>query len=229
MQWFARFCEVPPGKRKLLGREPHPQEIFLYQDQSCDTEISAETIIGTVQVRAYKLPVLYSDCLHGTITRHLHFFLFLDQVEHLTEDAGFPETGTRDTLYVKMCWDRKAFKVMDSKQIQQHAVAPESPAPAPPPRALPTPDLAVLKRAMQGPQRRVSMSTGKLGAGEAELGHSISKLSAAKDLSHVRLRRCSSTPGVRKKLELNSESIFGFLFHAVVHSIIFRLTGNRSN
>ncbi|XP_061095829.1 origin recognition complex subunit 1 isoform X1 [Conger conger] len=172
VQWFARFCEVPPGKRKLLGREPHPQEIFLYQDSSCDTEISAETIIGTVQV------------------------------EHLPEDAVFPETGNRNTLYVKMCWDRKAFKVMDSKQIEQHAVAPEPPAPLP--RALPTPDLAVLKRAMQGPRSRVSMSTGKLDPSEAESAHSISKLSAAKDLSHVRLRRCSSTPGVRKKLELNS-------------------------
>ncbi|XP_035268364.1 origin recognition complex subunit 1 isoform X2 [Anguilla anguilla] len=174
VQWFVRFCEVPPRKRKCLGRKPHPQEIFLYQDSSCDNEIDAETIIGAVQVK------------------------------HLPEDADFPETESRDTLYVKMCWNSKTFTVVDSKQLQQHAVAPEPPAPAPLPRALPTPDLAVLKRAAHRPHSRVSMSTGKVGSGEAESGHSTSKLSAAQDLSSVRQRRCSSTTGVRKKLELNS-------------------------
>ncbi|KAJ8392525.1 hypothetical protein AAFF_G00074030 [Aldrovandia affinis] len=50
VQWYVRFCEVAHNKRKLLGRKPLPQEIFLYQDRSCDNEINAETIIGTVQV-----------------------------------------------------------------------------------------------------------------------------------------------------------------------------------
>ncbi|KAJ8277895.1 hypothetical protein GJAV_G00081370 [Gymnothorax javanicus] len=174
VQWFVRFCEVPLKKRKLLGRNPNPREIFLYQDRSCDNEISAETIIGTVQVK------------------------------HLPEDADFPESGKGDTLYVKMCWDTKAFKVLESSQIPKLAVAPEPPAPAPLPRPLPTPDQAVLKRAVHRPQRQASMSVGKLGTREAESSHSASKLSASKGLSSVRQHRCSSTPAVRKKLELNS-------------------------
>ncbi|XP_036378275.1 origin recognition complex subunit 1 [Megalops cyprinoides] len=175
VQWFVRCCEVPHNKRKLLGRKPHPQEIFLYQDRSCDTEISAETIINTVQVK------------------------------HLPMDAAFPETENGDTLYVKLSWDRKAFKVWNGELLLQDGVVSQVPAAAAPaPRALPTPDLAVMKRAMCGTSvSRVSMSTGKLGASEAESGHSASKLSASKDLSKRR-QHSSSTPGVRKKLELGS-------------------------
>uniref|UniRef100_A0A8C1A3H4 Origin recognition complex subunit 1 n=1 Tax=Cyprinus carpio carpio TaxID=630221 RepID=A0A8C1A3H4_CYPCA len=50
LQWFVRMCEVPQNKRKLLGRDPHPQEIFFYQDRSCDNEVDGETILGAVQV-----------------------------------------------------------------------------------------------------------------------------------------------------------------------------------
>uniref|UniRef100_A0A672N946 Origin recognition complex subunit 1 n=1 Tax=Sinocyclocheilus grahami TaxID=75366 RepID=A0A672N946_SINGR len=50
VQWFVRMCEVPQNKRKLLGRDPHPQEIFFYQDHSCDDEVDGETILGAVQV-----------------------------------------------------------------------------------------------------------------------------------------------------------------------------------
>uniref|UniRef100_A0A8C0YA24 Origin recognition complex subunit 1 n=2 Tax=Cyprinus carpio TaxID=7962 RepID=A0A8C0YA24_CYPCA len=49
VQWFVRMCEVPQNKRKLLGRDPHPQEIFFYQDRSCDNEVDGETILGAVQ------------------------------------------------------------------------------------------------------------------------------------------------------------------------------------
>lgn len=52
VQWFVRVCEIPQNKRKLLSRDPHPQEIFYYQDPSCDSEVDAETILGTVQVCA---------------------------------------------------------------------------------------------------------------------------------------------------------------------------------
>uniref|UniRef100_A0A672N0C9 Origin recognition complex subunit 1 n=1 Tax=Sinocyclocheilus grahami TaxID=75366 RepID=A0A672N0C9_SINGR len=50
VQWFVRMCEVPQNKRKLLGRDPHPQEIFFYQDHSCDDEVDGETILGAVQI-----------------------------------------------------------------------------------------------------------------------------------------------------------------------------------
>lgn len=56
VQWFVRMCEIPQNKRKLLGRDPHSQEVFYYQDRSCDNEVDAETILGAVQVR----PEVYS-------------------------------------------------------------------------------------------------------------------------------------------------------------------------
>uniref|UniRef100_A0AAR2KZG7 Origin recognition complex subunit 1 n=1 Tax=Pygocentrus nattereri TaxID=42514 RepID=A0AAR2KZG7_PYGNA len=54
VQWFVRMCEIHQNKRKLLGRSPHPQEVFYYQDRSCDNEVDAETILGSVQVCVYK-------------------------------------------------------------------------------------------------------------------------------------------------------------------------------
>uniref|UniRef100_A0A8C9XMJ9 Origin recognition complex subunit 1 n=1 Tax=Sander lucioperca TaxID=283035 RepID=A0A8C9XMJ9_SANLU len=50
VQWFVRVSEVPVSKLKLLGREPHPQEIFYYQGRSCDDEVDAESILRPVQV-----------------------------------------------------------------------------------------------------------------------------------------------------------------------------------
>uniref|UniRef100_A0A8B9KKI4 Origin recognition complex subunit 1 n=1 Tax=Astyanax mexicanus TaxID=7994 RepID=A0A8B9KKI4_ASTMX len=50
VKWFVRVCEIPSNKIGLLGRDPHPQEIFYYQDSSCDNEVDAETILGAVQV-----------------------------------------------------------------------------------------------------------------------------------------------------------------------------------
>lgn len=57
MKWFVRMCEIPLNKRNLLGRDPHPQEIFYYQDSSCDDEVDAQTILGAVQVHAYKVVI----------------------------------------------------------------------------------------------------------------------------------------------------------------------------
>uniref|UniRef100_A0A4W3IC36 Origin recognition complex subunit 1 n=1 Tax=Callorhinchus milii TaxID=7868 RepID=A0A4W3IC36_CALMI len=56
VQWFVRFEEIPKFKQKLLGREPHPQEIFLYEARDCDNEISAETILRTVKVNTFCWP-----------------------------------------------------------------------------------------------------------------------------------------------------------------------------
>lgn len=47
------MSEVPPGKLELLGREPHPQEIFFYEGRGCDDEVDAESILRPVQVRLF--------------------------------------------------------------------------------------------------------------------------------------------------------------------------------
>ncbi|XP_076578395.1 origin recognition complex subunit 1 [Chaetodon auriga] len=197
VQWFVRVSEVPLSKLKLLGREPHPQEIFLYQGRSCDDEVNAESILRPVQVK------------------------------HLDAAAPFPDSGDKDTLYVKLSWDSRTFSVVDSALVDSGAseLAPASslpphPKPSLPPsppcspptaapasrRALPTPDLAVMRRALSGEVRpsRATMSAGRTGAAEAESLHSATKLSASKCLSAKRRSATARTPGVRKKLELSS-------------------------
>uniref|UniRef100_A0A8C9XI48 Origin recognition complex subunit 1 n=1 Tax=Sander lucioperca TaxID=283035 RepID=A0A8C9XI48_SANLU len=170
VQWFVRVSEVPVSKLKLLGREPHPQEIFYYQGRSCDDEVDAESILRPVQV---------------------------------TFTAPFPD-GDRDALYVKLSWDSKTFKVLDSE------LAPPSSAPAsrgPARRALPTPDFAIMRRAAAGEVKisRATMSARKASAAEAESLHSATKQSASKCLSSKRRSASARTPGVRKKLELSGE------------------------
>ncbi|XP_074492482.1 origin recognition complex subunit 1 isoform X2 [Sebastes fasciatus] len=198
VQWFARVSEVPLSKLKLLGREPHPQEIFYYQGRNCDDEVDAGSIIRPVQVK------------------------------HLDGAAPFPDSGDGDTLYVKLSWDSKAFKVLDSALVESElAPAPSAPprpksslpplSPCSPPaaapasrgparRAMPTPDLAVMRRAASGEVRysRATMSAGKAGTAEAESLHSATKLSTSKCLSAKRRNASASTPGVCKKLELSN-------------------------
>ncbi|XP_077450878.1 origin recognition complex subunit 1 isoform X2 [Stigmatopora argus] len=85
VQWFVRVSEVPISKLQQLGREPHPQEIFYYQGQGCNEEVNAESILRSVQVK------------------------------HLNGPAPFPDhANDKDTLYVKLSWDTKAFKIVDS-------------------------------------------------------------------------------------------------------------------
>ncbi|XP_034387024.1 origin recognition complex subunit 1 isoform X2 [Cyclopterus lumpus] len=200
VQWFVRVSEVPLSKRKLLGREPHAQEIFYYQGRSCDDEVDAGSILKPVQVT------------------------------HLTGEAPFPDSGDGDTLYVKLSWDSKTFRVLDSALVHSELAPALSPPPCPKPslppsppcsppaaaptsrgatwRALPTPDLDVMRRAAQGEVRpsRATVSAGKAFAAEAESLHSVTKLSASKCLSAKRRNNSARTPGVRKKLELsNSE------------------------
>uniref|UniRef100_A0A8C1NYG7 Origin recognition complex subunit 1 n=1 Tax=Cyprinus carpio TaxID=7962 RepID=A0A8C1NYG7_CYPCA len=175
LQWFVRMCEVPQNKRKLLGRDPHPQEIFFYQDRSCDNEVDGETILGAVQVGIY-VPV----------------------------QDPFPVGKSRDILFVKLLWDTKSFRALDP-ELMQPSQSPKSPPPSsrgPQTRALPTPDPSVMKRAMSGILTRGSMSTGKMSSSEAESLHSASKLSAAKALSAKRRSQAVSGPQVRKKLDL---------------------------
>nr|XP_046156128.1 origin recognition complex subunit 1 [Oncorhynchus gorbuscha] len=175
VQWFLRMSEVPQNKKLLLGRSPHPQEIFYYLGHACDDEIDAESILGTVHV------------------------------QHVPEDTPFPEPGTKDTLYVKLSWDTKAFNVLDPVLMQ------DIPASTPPPpvsrglvrRALPTPDPTVMRRAGSVSDTRATMSAGKRSTLEAESIHSASKLSASKILSAKRRGSAADTPGVRKKLQLS--------------------------
>ncbi|MCI4375619.1 hypothetical protein PGIGA_G00111650 [Pangasianodon gigas] len=176
VQWFVRMCEIPQNKKKLLGRDPHPQEIFYYQDRSCENEVDAQTILGTVQVK------------------------------HIPAEAPFPDDKNKDTLFVKLTWDTKKFQVMDPELIKppQSPKSPPPAQHAPRFRALPTPDPSVMKRAMSGVNTRGSMSTGKMASTEAESAHSASKLSAAKLLNVKRRGRVSSNPNIRKKLDLCS-------------------------
>ncbi|XP_043098718.1 origin recognition complex subunit 1 isoform X2 [Puntigrus tetrazona] len=176
VQWFVRMCEVPQNKRKLLGREPHPQEIFFYRDRSCDNEVDGETILGAVQI------------------------------EYVPAQDSFPEGKSKDILFVKLLWDTKSFSVLDPDLMQppQSPKSPPASSQCPLTRALPTPDPSVMKRAMSVTLSRCSMSTGKINSSEAESLHSASKLSAAKALSAKRRSRASSGPHVRKKLDLCS-------------------------
>uniref|UniRef100_A0A8B9KN80 Origin recognition complex subunit 1 n=1 Tax=Astyanax mexicanus TaxID=7994 RepID=A0A8B9KN80_ASTMX len=178
VKWFVRVCEIPSNKIGLLGRDPHPQEIFYYQDSSCDNEVDAETILGAVQVT------------------------------QIPAEAQFPDGASKDTLFVKLLWDTKAFRILDT-ELFQSPQSPRSPPPAqraPRLRSLPTPDPSVMKRAMTGIATRGSMSTGKINSTEAESAHSASKLSAAKVLNVKRRSRVSSNPTIRKKLDLCSPS-----------------------
>ncbi|XP_045061374.1 origin recognition complex subunit 1 isoform X1 [Coregonus clupeaformis] len=190
VQWFVRLSEVPRNKKKLLGRSPHPQEIFYYLGRGCDDEINAESILGTVHV------------------------------QHVPEDTPFPEPGTKDTLYVKLSWNTKAFNVLDPVLMQDTPASPppkpalpqfppcSSPVAAPVSRGpvrhtLPTPDPTVMRRAGSVSDTRATMSAGKMVTREAESSHSASKLSASKILSAKRRDSAADTPGVRKKLHLS--------------------------
>uniref|UniRef100_A0AAY5F129 Origin recognition complex subunit 1 n=1 Tax=Electrophorus electricus TaxID=8005 RepID=A0AAY5F129_ELEEL len=82
VHWFVRMHEIAQNKRKLLGRDPHPQEVFYYQDGSCDCEVNVETILGAVQV-----------C-------------------HIPAADPFPDNESEDTLFVKLIWDTKTFRKM---------------------------------------------------------------------------------------------------------------------
>lgn len=142
------------------------------------------------------------------------------QVQHVPEDTPFPEPGTKDTLYVKLSWDTKAFNVLDPVLMQDtSASTPPKPAlPLFPPcasptatpvsrgpvhHALPTPDPTVMRRAGSVSDTRATMSAGKRSTLEAESIHSASKLSASKILSAKRRGSAADTLGVRKKLQLS--------------------------
>uniref|UniRef100_A0A4W4F193 Origin recognition complex subunit 1 n=1 Tax=Electrophorus electricus TaxID=8005 RepID=A0A4W4F193_ELEEL len=72
VHWFVRMHEIAQNKRKLLGRDPHPQEVFYYQDGSCDCEVNVETILGAVQVCAHIKRAKFAQGSRGPCSsRHL--------------------------------------------------------------------------------------------------------------------------------------------------------------
>ncbi|XP_072130757.1 origin recognition complex subunit 1 [Mobula birostris] len=80
VQWFVRIEEIPKPKQKLLGREAHPNEIFLYEVADCDNQISAETLLKQVKV-----------C-------------------QIAPDDPFPPSNPgEDIFFVKLKWDGKNF------------------------------------------------------------------------------------------------------------------------
>uniref|UniRef100_A0AAX7UZ65 Origin recognition complex subunit 1 n=1 Tax=Astatotilapia calliptera TaxID=8154 RepID=A0AAX7UZ65_ASTCA len=101
VQWFMRVSELPVNKLKLLGREPHPQEIFYYECRNCDNEVNVESILRPVKVK------------------------------HLDSNDPFPDSSDKDTLYVKLSWDSKVFGVVNSTVMESPAEpAPASSPPS---------------------------------------------------------------------------------------------------
>lgn len=146
-------------------------------------------------------------------------------MKHLDSNDPFPDSSDKDTLYVKLSWDSKVFRVVNSTVME----SPAKPAPAssPPsclkpslpispscsqsaatPRGpsrcvLPTPDHAIMQKASLGEVG--CSSVGTPANVEAESLHSATKLSASKCLSAKRRNATARTPGVRKRLELSGE------------------------
>ncbi|XP_053325094.1 origin recognition complex subunit 1 [Spea bombifrons] len=176
VQWFLRYEEVPYKKRKLLGRDPDPQEIFLYDVAACENDIDAETIIGAVQVLQLNL-----------------------------EDPFPTQNNLGAILYVKLSWDGKNFKPLTSSICQDDENTDETNGPvvvkSPPKPLFPLEgDTAEIQ------QMPRSASRSKKNETEIESRHSASKSSHSKERRAQRVPSVSSTPGARKKLQLNSPS-----------------------
>ncbi|XP_077439321.1 origin recognition complex subunit 1 isoform X2 [Vanacampus margaritifer] len=194
VHWFVRVSEVPVSKLPLLGREPHPQEIFYYQGRGCNEEVNAESILRPVQVK------------------------------HLDGLVPFPDSSDKDILYFKLSWDTKTFKMVDSAAVLPTSTPPCRPKPYHPnsspsslplatpasrrvnKQGLPTPNPAVIQQAASADLQytEATMSAEKVGGLEAESLHSATKLSASKCLSNKRRNASPRTPAVRKRLELHS-------------------------
>ncbi|XP_063283268.1 origin recognition complex subunit 1 [Pelobates fuscus] len=174
VQWFLHYEEVPYRKRKMLGREPDPREIFLY-DVACENDIDAETIIGTVQVSQLKVEEPFP-----------------------TQKSPVP------VLFFKLSWDGKAFRALTSSicmgdEKQNGINVPISLKSMPMPQFYPLEgDVAETRQITQSSSKPQRNETA------VESVHSASKSSHSKDRRAQRASSTSSTPGARKKLQLNS-------------------------
>ncbi|XP_077133990.1 origin recognition complex subunit 1 [Ranitomeya variabilis] len=176
VQWFLRYEEVPYNKRKLLGRDPHPQEIFLYDFKDCENDIDAETIIGTVQIT------------------------------QLTPEDPFPQgkKSSGNALYVKLSWDGKTFKPLSSSLFERkgNKIVHNGPLSE---KMLPKPQF-YSQKGDAGENRQITRSATRAQKKEAEIEsrHSSSKNSLSKERGAQRIPNGTGTPGARKKLQLNS-------------------------
>ncbi|KAE8610209.1 hypothetical protein XENTR_v10012047 [Xenopus tropicalis] len=168
VQWFLRYEEVPYRKRALLGREPHQQEIFLYDVPSCENDIDAETIIGRVEVTQLK-----------------------------PEDS-FPVQKDAGSLFVKLSWNGKAFKPLTSNVCHNDGVIAanhdlEDHNSLPKPLFYPLEgDIAESKQITR------SASRGQKNEAEVESRHSASKSSHCKERGVQRVSTTSTPGARKK-------------------------------
>ncbi|KAJ1170182.1 hypothetical protein NDU88_002063 [Pleurodeles waltl] len=180
VQWFVRIEEVPRSKQKRLGREVHPQEIFLYDVPACDSDIDAETIIGTVQVKML----------------------------HPNASIQVKKAGEKE-LFAMLSWNGKTFQpltcALTPEDKQKVATSPGSQNACPPkPRVSPEDGELDIICAVEVESGRVIRSSMKKRALEIESKHSASKYSHSKDRIAQRVTSVGGTPGARKKLQLSS-------------------------
>ncbi|XP_078526743.1 origin recognition complex subunit 1 [Lissotriton helveticus] len=180
VQWFARFEEVPRTKQKRLGREVHPQEIFLYDVPACDNDIDAETIVGTVQV----------------------------QMLHPNANLQVKKVGEKE-LFAMLSWNGKTFQpltcALTPEGKQKMEKSPGNRTACPPKLRVSPEDGAVdIICAVEVESGRVSHSSMKKRGLEIESKHSASKYSHSKDRIAQRGTCVGGTPGARKKLQLCS-------------------------
>ncbi|XP_073419746.1 origin recognition complex subunit 1 isoform X2 [Dendrobates tinctorius] len=175
VQWFLRYEEVPYNKRKLLGRDPHPQEIFLYDFKDCENDIDAETIIGTVQIT------------------------------QLTPEDPFPHAKkSGNALYVKLSWDGKTFKPLSFSLLERKGkkIVHNGPMSE---KMLPKPQFYSQKGDSGENRKITRSATrAQKKEAEIESRHSSSKNSHSKERGAQRIPSGTDTPSARKKLQLNS-------------------------
>ncbi|XP_030062346.1 origin recognition complex subunit 1 isoform X2 [Microcaecilia unicolor] len=182
VQWFIRFEEVPIRKQKLLEREAHPKEIFLYEVPDYENDIDAETIIGTIQV------------------------------VQLPPDAQLPSQKRGEkVLFFKQSWNGKKFQPLHSDLLASYKMNGMSTAsnissrPSPYHVLRRGADLDIICTP-EGETRQVNCRAArwKQGGTDTESKHSASKCFLSKEQGTRRPEDRSCTPLARKKLQLTS-------------------------
>ncbi|XP_061681607.1 origin recognition complex subunit 1 isoform X3 [Syngnathoides biaculeatus] len=158
----------------------------------------------------------------------------LGTVKYLDGPAPFPESTDKDVLYVKLSWDTKTFKMLDSPVLPP-STPPCSPKPShtnlfPSSPALSSrrvhqrilsPSGTPVKQRAASTEVRYTKdtSTGKVGP-EADSMHSATKLQASKCLSSKKRNSAARMPGVRKRLKLCSPEKKSMPFSDVLSQLL---------
>uniref|UniRef100_A0AAZ3PYW9 Origin recognition complex subunit 1 n=1 Tax=Oncorhynchus tshawytscha TaxID=74940 RepID=A0AAZ3PYW9_ONCTS len=147
VQWFLRLSEVPQNKKLLLGRSPHPQEIFYYLGRACDNEINAESILaqcpgcGIIKIYCYPLflhnfdaetpqwalEVKVESCVPRNMTRQTALL----NTRPLNPEASCTNVSGGNTVQLT----NKVSPARHKKSLEH-----EKPSKAPPSQNLPNPD-----------------------------------------------------------------------------------------